>query len=282
MLFMLRKFVVFFAAFVLAAVPGAFAQRDTLFVSDIYTTHVIFLSDLSYVDISNPDVVMAAVVESGRNILAIRADGPFSGALNVSALEASQAMHSFVVKYEREPRVFVVDLRSRGVSGGSPSQGDASDGRIRQGKDAKVQSMPVSALKLDTELLSSPRELHHIFGRDYGIQFSCDVMQVIDDRLYFVLSVSNEAGTSFETDDAVFNVEGRKSVRKRLDVNDRLVPVRSVGNLNAEPGEVSRKLYVFDKFSLLSDQLLMVYLYENDGQRNLSFAIRPRDLERVK
>ena len=41
----------------------SYAQTDTLWVSDIYTTHIIFDTDLTYVDLSNGQSVAAKIID---------------------------------------------------------------------------------------------------------------------------------------------------------------------------------------------------------------------------
>ena len=60
-----------------------------------------------------------------------------------------------------------------------------------------------------------------------------------------------------------------------------LFPKGSYGSLTAKPGSVSRIAYSFDKVTLTKDQVLKVYLYETDGQRNLVMTLSARDINKA-
>ena len=64
----------------------SYAQTDTLWVSDIYTTHIIFDTDLTYVDLSNGQSVAAKIIDQNRNMLAIKAKEIYARGRGVTKL----------------------------------------------------------------------------------------------------------------------------------------------------------------------------------------------------
>jgi hypothetical protein len=68
---------------------AAHAQMDTLWLSNAYTTHIIFSTDVTYADLSNNRIVAAKIVEQNRNILALKARSPFMEYTSISALESN-------------------------------------------------------------------------------------------------------------------------------------------------------------------------------------------------
>ena len=90
---------------------SAHAQTDTLWLSNVYTTHIIFSTDVTYADLSNNRIVAAKIVEQNRNILALKARCPFEEYTSVSALEANGAMHTYIVAYLDSPPQLIVDTR---------------------------------------------------------------------------------------------------------------------------------------------------------------------------
>jgi len=55
-----------------AASVQAFAQVDTIYLSNLNTTHIRFSSEIKYVDISSK-VIAARIVEGSKDILALKA-----------------------------------------------------------------------------------------------------------------------------------------------------------------------------------------------------------------
>ena len=82
------------------AASGARGAADTLRVSEHFTTHLIFPTDIIYADLSNSSVVAAKILEQSRNMMALKARNPFEAPLSVSALESNGAMHTYIVLYE--------------------------------------------------------------------------------------------------------------------------------------------------------------------------------------
>ena len=93
-----------------------YAQSDTLWVSDIYTSHVIFDTDLTYVDLSNGMIVAAKIIEQNRNMLAIKGREAFNSLTSVSALESNGRIHTFIVGYDASPLTLIRDMRANASS----------------------------------------------------------------------------------------------------------------------------------------------------------------------
>ena len=101
------------------AASGARGTADTLRVSEHFTTHLIFPTDIIYADLSNSSVVAAKILEQSRNMMALKAWNPFEAPLSVSALESNGAMHTYIVLYEEHPGSLVYDMRP----GAAPATG---------------------------------------------------------------------------------------------------------------------------------------------------------------
>ena len=97
-------------------IASARAQSPAIRTIDIgmlSTTHVIFTSDLTYVDLSTPEVIAAKVVDASKNMLAIKARKEFPFTTTISALEANGTMHTFYVRFNSSPSELVIDTRTQ-------------------------------------------------------------------------------------------------------------------------------------------------------------------------
>lgn len=111
----------YFLSVALAVVMGtacpqlARAQQEmrTIEIGLLSTTHVLFTSDLTYVDISSQDAIAAKVVDASKNMLAIKARKEFAFTTTISALEANGTMHTFYVRYNANPSALVIDTRQK-------------------------------------------------------------------------------------------------------------------------------------------------------------------------
>lgn len=107
----MRRFITItlIAAGLLAASPAR--AQQTIEIGMLVTTHIVFTSDLSYVDISSPDKIVAKVVDASKNMLAIKAKEEFAFTTTISALEANGTLHTFYVRYNADPAQLVIDTR---------------------------------------------------------------------------------------------------------------------------------------------------------------------------
>ena len=244
------------------------AQIDTLRISEAYTTHMIFSSDIIYADLSNPADVIAKVIEQNRNMLAMRARYPFTGSSSVSALESNGQMHTFIVAYENSPERLIVDMRA---------------GTVTRELTASNTDIPSSSSEppLLSDIVNSRQQLYHIGVKKYGITALCEDIVSYKDVTHIVLSLENKSSVSYSITDATFVLESKKRGKRAVAFEKGLTPKNRHGSLSAESGMTTRMAYSFDKMTLADDQVLKVYLYEEGGQRNLVMTISAKDINKA-
>ena len=231
-----------------------------LHLSTLYTTHVVFRSDLVYADLSNTRLVAAKIVDQNRTMLALKAREPFEVPSSVSALESDGTIHTFIVVYREHPDRLVVDMRG----------------------DRQHKSGTTLEKILERSFVKPSQRIFHIGQRVYVLQLLCEDLYVRDDNTCFVLSLKNVGGVSYEAGDATFVIENRKKGKRSIQYERNLYPKEHSGSLSAAPGTTSRIVYRFDKTTITKDQVLKVYLYETGGQRNLVLTLSHRDINKAR
>jgi hypothetical protein len=261
---------------VLCLAGGALCARertDTLRISDLFTTHIIFNTDLIYADLSNSQVVAAKILDQSKNMMALKARAPFYAPLSVSALESNGTMHTYIVTYDPEPGTLVYDMRAHHENasprGKKANKGGA--GLYRKGDAPLLQ-----------DVVTGPQRLWHIATRSYDIEIVCTNILSYSDITYIVFSVDNRSGVSYECPDAAFVVESRKRSRRGVVYDKSLFPKSRSGTASCAPGTTTRIGYSLDKVSLSKEQVLRVYFYELGGQRELVLTIGAKDINHAK
>ena len=274
------------AGAILLSVLGAAAQErtDTLGVSDQYTTHVIFNTDLIYADLSNSQAMAAKILEQSKNMMALKARSEFSAPLSVSALESNGSMHTYIVLFEKEPSRLVYDMRRSeyGQDASSQSKGDGRKKDSAQGRGGEAGLYRKADAPLLKDVVEAPQSLWHISRRQYDIEVTCTGILSYSDITYMVFSLTNSSGVSYECADATFVVESRKQSRKSVVYDRNIFPKSRYGTLSCAPGKTTRIGYSMDKISLSKDQVLKVYFYEQGGQRELMLTIDSDDINRAR
>ncbi len=260
---------------------GAAQQKsDTLSVSDLFTTHIIFNTDLIYADISNSQAMAAMILEQSRNMMALKARSPFSSPLSVSALESNGSMHTFIVRYDGNPGTLVYDRRYRKEEVTTP--GEPREGKKKRDRDSGAALYRKSDAPLLQEVVDSGQSLWHISRRLYDIDVTCTNILTYSDITYIVFGLRNHSGVSYECSDATFVVESRKKSKKSVVYDKNIFPKSRYGTISCEPGGSTLIGYSLEKLSLSRDQILKVYFYEKDGQRELVLTINSSDINKAK
>lgn len=242
-----------------------FAQTDTLKISSAYTTHLIFSSDIVYADLSSPVDVVAKIIEQNRNLLAVKARGPFEKSTSISALESNGTMHTFIVGYDPYPEQLVIDMRANRAS-----KQESSHREVGRGSKADAPEL--------SEMTKARQKLFHIGARKYGITLLCEEIVSYSDITFVLLSVRNRSSVSYNVTDGTFVMESKKKGKRAVSFEKGIQPKNRHGSLSAAPGETVKIAYSFDKLTLASDQVLKVYLYEEGGQRNLDLTLSAKDI----
>jgi len=128
-----------------------FSDLQTIEIGTLSTTHVVFATDLSYVDISKQEVIAAKVVDASKNMLAIKAREAFDYVTTISALEANGTMHTFKVKYNPFPNQLVIDTRQNAQNNNSstvntqirPSNESAASSSSQSAPSGQQPTVPV-------------------------------------------------------------------------------------------------------------------------------------------
>ena len=254
---------------------GARERSDTLRISDLFTTHIIFNTDLIYADLSNSQVVAAKILDQSKNMMALKARMPFGAPLSVSALESNGTMHTYIVVYDEDPGTLVYDMRahhSEGEAGGGKKSGKGNGAGLYRKGDAPLLQ----------DVVRGPQRLWHIATRRYDIEIVCTNILSYSDITYIVFSVDNRSGVSYECPDAAFVVESRRRSRRGVVYDKSLFPRSRSGTASCAPGTTTRIGYSLDKVSLSKEQVLRVYFYELGGQRELVLTIDSKDINKAK
>ena len=288
---MKHQSIIIIAAFTLLSLGAhARSQSDTLRVSDIFTTHIIFNTDLIYADLSNSQTCAAKILEQSKNMMALKARSPFSTPLSVSALESNGAMHTYIVVFDEHPDNLVYDMRAGVVRSEqlSASQSGAKSDRKTKARSGDRRRSPEAGLyrRFDAPLLqdvvAAPQSLWHISTRQYDIEVTCTNILSYSDITYIVFSLKNGSGVSYECPDATFVVESKKRSRKSVVYDRNIFPKSRYGTVSCAPKQTSQIGYSLDKVSLAKDQVLRVYFYEEGGQRELVLTIDQADINHAK
>lgn len=302
----------------IAASAQTTPMDKVIYISDQYTTHFLFSTDVKYADISNSTDIAVKVVEQYKNMVALKARGPFESSASLTVLESNGMAHVYILKYEREVRQLLWDVRGEdaqpeyrmtqqtadanmvpapsvepvaatdATAPDNTPKADKKNSRKEEKSEVKKQRIegvyasPVLSRRdapLLKEVAGYPQQLFHITTKSMKMEFVCENIFAYSDITYITLRLTNKSGVSYETKEAMFAIEdNNKSKHKVKPEPVTLLPNSKYGTLITAPGEVGKMVYSFSKFTLGPEQVLRIYLYEKDGQRNMVLTLTPKDI----
>lgn len=214
---------------------------------------------------------VAKIVDGSKDFVAVKAREPFYLTTSISCLEATGAMHTFLVAYREHPSPLEVDTRSKSVTPGLT-------GSLSHAPQDTSFSFSAQSFKTIADM---PKELYHIGTRDYGIELFCDNLLIKDDVLFVVFSLKNNSTVSYELSDPRFAIESKRHTKRGLLYEKAIFPRNFYGLGVTAPESTSRPIFTFDKVTLTKGQVLRVYFYERGGTRNFCITLTPKDITKA-
>ena len=229
---------------------GLAQAPDTLFISTSQVVHLRFASELKYVNLGSRNIV-AKIVDGSKDFVAVKAREAFGECTSMSCLEASGAMHTFIVAYREHPSRLEIDTRSaQSLPSFSPSNADG-------GPSASFNFEEISNMKQE-----------NIF--------------VKDDVLFLLISLKNGSAVSYELSAPRFAVESKRRTKRGLQYEKAVFPKQSYGLGVVQPEDVGKLVFTFDKIALTRGQVFRVYFYEKGGARNFVLTLSAGDVNGAK
>ena len=101
--------------------------------------------------------------------------------------------------------------------------------------------------------------------------------------LYFHTQVKNTSNVPYEVDFVTFKIVD-KQVMKRTAIQEQVIfPLRAYDYATTVAGNKDeRTVFVFDKFTIPADKVLVVEMHEKSGGRHQTFTVESEDIVRAK
>lgn len=255
-------------------------RPDTLYVSAEHVVHLVCPSEITDVEVSNPDVVYSRVLDNNPNMVGLLAFEEFSVPTSLMVVDGTGKVYVFYLAFRDSPGELV---RFVGRAAGAAAEPSASDGDTGQ-KDSKGELAQDMTLAMDAGQFRAGT-ISHIGKREFGVEVVCDRLYVQEDKLYFRFKVTNRSGISYEIDNVTFMVERRvsESGKKKAVLQRMEVPVIEEPSMRTDPLKTTYSVYVFNKFSLRKSERFFAFFNETDGTGTRAFELEftPDDINRA-
>ena len=241
-----------------------------LYISEQKTTHLVFPFPVTYVDLGSSGL-LAAKATGAENIVRVKAAGAGFPETNMTVLTSDGKLYSFVVNYQRDPKVLSLDL---GAAGGSTASGEAilSNSPIPQGN---LDAYSRQALAAGGTAASESANQLSLKAGTVGYR---------QETLFFPLHITNKSNVTYDVDFVKFYIQDKQVAKRTAEQALEITPVY-VFNGSLKKIQAKGKLeqvYIFKKFTIPEQKQLIVELYEKGGGRNIKLKLTNSDLLKAR
>ncbi|MCL1665828.1 conjugative transposon protein TraN [Elizabethkingia ursingii] len=232
------------------------------------TSHLIFPSKIRYVDLGS-EYLIAGKADGVENVLRIKAAVQnFEPETNFSVITEDGRFYNFDVFYSSAPAVLNYDLS-----------------KMKQTEQRKVSealfeklggySPSIAELIMKTICKKDEKIIKNIDSDRYGIEFSLKGIYVHQGKLYFHLTLNNKSNLPFIIDSINFSIVDKKKAKKTILQDQTLTPLRTYKALDKvlESSE-ENNVFMLDQFTLTKDKLLLIEIFEKNGERNQLLRVK--------
>ncbi len=208
------------------------------------TTHIIFPSEVVYVDLGNENLV-AGLADGAKNVLRVKsAFKSFKQETNLSVITEDGSYYTFNVKFAKEPLLLSIEMKSI----------------HKQNK----------------------REIKHIGSKRFGVQFLLKSIYTNNGLLYFHTELKNTSNIAFDVDFVSFKIVDKKVIKRTAMQEQVLEPLRAQNYVTVVHGKSSeRTVFALEKFTIPDDKQLVIEVAEKEGGRHQSFVVDNEDIVRA-
>ena len=244
------------------------------------TTHVIFPSEIVYVDLGDENLV-AGLADGAKNVLRVKsAVKSFKSETNLTVITDDGCFFTFNVKFAKEPLLLNIEMTDfihdgEAVNGPNNAQEIFLE-RLGQESPMLVKLIMKSIYKQDR------REIKHIGSKRFGVQFILKSIYTNNGLLYFHTELKNTSNIAFDIDYISFKIVDKKVVKRTAMQEQVLEPLRAQNYVTVVNGKKSeRTVFALEKFTIPDDKQLVIEVAEKEGGRNQSFVVENGDIVRA-
>ena len=244
------------------------------------TTHVIFPSEIVYVDLGDENLV-AGLADGAKNERRVKsAFKSFKSETNLTVITDDGCFFTFNVKFAKEPLLLNIEMTDFIHDGEAVNRPNNAQEiyleRLGQESPMLVKLIMKSIYKQDR------REIKHIGSKRFGVQFILKSIYTNNGLLYFHTELKNTSNIAFDIDYISFKIVDKKVVKRTAMQEHVLEPLRAQNYVTVVSGKKSeRTVFALEKFTIPDDKQLVIEVAEKEGGRNQSFVVENGDIVRA-
>ena len=277
LLFVVALTVLFFAGVQAQDTVRTFSQRQVVEpyrveVAFNKTLHILFPSEVVYVDLGSLDLI-ADKADGAQNVVRIKAaKQDFTEETNFSVITADGCFYSFTAVYSENPSQLNIEMEDWLHK---DPYSDFANRQMYIRLDELSGETPLTVNRIMyTILRRNVRDIKSVGSKRFGIEVLLRGVYVHGDLFYLHVSMRNRSKVAFDIDYIRFKICDRKTARRTAVQETFVNPVRVFDEIMRVDAEgMIRNVFVFRKFTIPDDKVLVMEVYERNGGRHQRLEI---------
>lgn len=245
------------------------------------TVHIIFPSEISYVDLGSSNI-LAGKATGSENVIRVKAAvRGFETETNMAVITSDGSFYTFNIKYVDEPQKLNVEMRDFMHDGEAVNRpNNALEIYL---KELGNESPKLVNLINRSIYKNNRRHVKHIGSKRFGIQYLLKGVYTHNGLLYLHTQVKNGSNVPFDIDFIRMKIVDKK-VAKRTAIQETVIyPIRAYNYLTMVRGnKTERSVFVIDKITIPDGKQMVIELFEKNGGRHQQFIVENSDLIRAR
>lgn len=277
LLFVVALTVLFFVGVQAQDTVRTFSQRQVVEpyrveVAFNKTLHILFPSEVVYVDLGSLDLI-ADKADGAQNVVRIKAaKQDFTEETNFSVITADGCFYSFTAVYSENPSQLNIEMEDWLHK---DPYSDFANRQMYIRLDELSGETPLTVNRIMyTILRRNVRDIKSVGSNRFGIEVLLRGVYVHGDLFYLHVSMRNRSKVAFDIDYIRFKICDKKTARRTAVQETFVNPVRVFDEIMRVDAEAMiRNVFVFRKFTIPDDKVLVMEVYERNGGRHQRFEI---------
>ena len=236
------------------------------------TLHILFPSEVVYVDLGSLDLI-ADKANGAQNVVRIKAaKQDFTEETNFSVITADGCFYSFTAVYSENPSQLNIEMEDWLHK---DPYSDFANRQMYIRLDELSGETPLTVNRIMyTILRRNVRDIKSVGSKRFGIEVLLRGVYVHGDLFYLHVSMRNRSKVAFDIDYIRFKICDKKTARRTAVQETFVNPVRVFDEIMRVDAEAMiRNVFVFRKFTIPDDKVLVMEVYERNGGRHQRFEI---------
>ena len=241
--------------------------QNKISINENKVIHLISKGEITYLQVGNPDLVLAEVISEHSNLARIKAVRLYEGESSIALVTGGKLYAiSLIYGESKEISYQLDDFESMSVN--------LYHGTLMREED----------LKKTCRFILSHKRTHTSIrkSKSDGIQFGLQNIYLLDDALFFELEIENKTNMAYDVESFRWWIDDKRRVKATNTQEYQIHPKFQYRGLKRIPAKTkARDVFVLPKFTITDKKILRIELLEkalgNTG-RKLHLELKNKDI----